>query len=152
MITMLFKSCSRSVDKWCFFSKRYPDIKLSPNKIILFLEYALIGARHMIMIIIWRFLIMDILLKLIDVGLTYNANNTSINVLKNINLDIKFKETISVIGESGSGKTSLIMLIGGLEKNTSGKIFFMDEIQIWPLIISTSQLGEHEWLIYLALL
>ena len=69
---------------------------------------------------------MDILLKLIDVGLTYNANNTSINVLKNINLDIKFKETISVIGESGSGKTSLIMLIGGLEKNTSGKIFFMD--------------------------
>tara|TARA_B100000287_G_scaffold339429_1_gene325627 strand:- start:1912 stop:2580 length:669 start_codon:yes stop_codon:yes gene_type:complete len=70
---------------------------------------------------------MDILLKLIDVGLTYNANNTSINVLKNINIDIKFKETISVIGESGSGKTSLIMLIGGLEKNTSGKIFFMDD-------------------------
>ena len=70
---------------------------------------------------------MDILLKLIDVGLTYNANNTSINVLKNINLDIKFKETISVIGESGSGKTSLIMLIGGLEKNTSGKIFFMGQ-------------------------
>ena len=70
---------------------------------------------------------MDILLKLIDVGLTYQTNNTSINVLKNINLDIKFKETISVIGESGSGKTSLIMLIGGLEKNTSGKIFFMDD-------------------------
>ena len=70
---------------------------------------------------------MDILLKLIDVSLTYKANNTSINVLKNINLDIKFKETISVIGESGSGKTSLIMLIGGLEKNTSGKIFFMDQ-------------------------
>ena len=70
---------------------------------------------------------MDILLKLIDVGLTYQTNNTSINVLKNINLDIKFKETISVIGESGSGKTSLIMLIGGLEKNTSGKIFFMGQ-------------------------
>ena len=70
---------------------------------------------------------MDILLKLIDVGLTYQTNNTSINVLKNINIDIKFKETISVIGESGSGKTSLIMLIGGLEKNTSGKIFFMDD-------------------------
>ena len=46
---------------------------------------------------------MDIILKLIDVGLTYQTNNTSINVLKNINLDIKFKETISVIGESGSG-------------------------------------------------
>ena len=67
---------------------------------------------------------MDILLKLIDVSLTYKANNTSINVLKNINLDIKFKETISVIGESGSGKTSLIMLIAGLEKVTSGKIYF----------------------------
>ena len=30
------------------------------------------------------------------------------------------------MGESGSGKTSLIMLIGGLEKATSGKIFFQD--------------------------
>ena len=31
------------------------------------------------------------------------------------------------MGESGSGKTSLIMLIGGLEKATSGKIFFRNQ-------------------------
>ena len=31
------------------------------------------------------------------------------------------------MGESGSGKTSLIMLVGGLEKATSGKIFFHNQ-------------------------
>ena len=31
------------------------------------------------------------------------------------------------MGESGSGKTSLVMLIGGLEKATSGKIFFQNQ-------------------------
>ena len=70
---------------------------------------------------------MDILLKLIDVGLTYKANNTSICVLQDINLNLKYKETISIIGESGSGKTSLIMLIAGLEKNTKGKILFLNQ-------------------------
>ena len=69
---------------------------------------------------------MDILLKLIDVGLTYNGNNNPITVLQDISLEVKYKETIAIIGESGSGKTSLIMLIGGLEKNTAGKIFFLN--------------------------
>ena len=49
------------------------------------------------------------------------------NNLKQAGLNIKKKETVSVIGESGSGKTSLIMLIGGLEKPTSGKIIFNDQ-------------------------
>ena len=67
---------------------------------------------------------MDNLLKLTDINLNYKTDNNLIKVLQDINLEVKFKETLSIVGESGSGKTSLIMLIGGLEKASSGKIFF----------------------------
>ncbi len=67
---------------------------------------------------------MDNLLKLTDINLNYKTDNNLIKVLQDINLEVNLKETLSIIGESGSGKTSLIMLIGGLEKASSGKIFF----------------------------
>ena len=67
---------------------------------------------------------MDNLLKLTDINLNYKTDNNLIKVLQDINLEVKFKETLSIVGESGSGKTRLIMLIGGLEKASSGKIFF----------------------------
>jgi len=70
---------------------------------------------------------MSTLLKLKKVNLKYQTDKESIKVLKDIDLTTKKKDTISIIGESGSGKTSLIMLIGGLEKATSGKIFFQDQ-------------------------
>ena len=69
---------------------------------------------------------MDMLLKLNDVGLIYKTDNSSINVLQDISFVLKYKQTLAIIGESGSGKTSLIMLIGGLERNTSGKIYFLN--------------------------
>ena len=69
---------------------------------------------------------MSNLLKLKKINLKYQPGKDSISVLKNIDLNIKKKETVSVVGKSGSGKTSLIMLIGGLEKPTSGKIIFND--------------------------
>ena len=68
---------------------------------------------------------MDMLLKLNDVGLIYKTDNSSINVLQDISFVLNYKQTLAIIGESGSGKTSLIMLIGGLERNTSGKIYFL---------------------------
>ena len=70
---------------------------------------------------------MDTLLKLKKVNLKYQTDKDAIKVLNNIDLTTKKKDTISIMGESGSGKTSLIMLIGGLEKVTSGKIFFKDQ-------------------------
>ena len=70
---------------------------------------------------------MDTLLKLKKVNLKYQTDKDTIKVLNNIDLTTKKKDTISIMGESGSGKTSLIMLIGGLEKATSGKIFFQDQ-------------------------
>ena len=84
-------------------------------------------SRQRTIILIIKLLYMNILLKLKKVNLKYKTGKDNINVLNNINLTIKKKETISIVGASGSGKTSLIMLIGGLERATSGKIFFQDQ-------------------------
>ena len=84
-------------------------------------------SRQRTIILIIKLLYMNILLKLKKVNLKYKTGKDNINVLNNINLTTKKKETISIVGASGSGKTSLIMLIGGLERATSGKIFFQDQ-------------------------
>ena len=84
-------------------------------------------SRQRTIILIIKLLYMNTLLKLKKVNLKYKTGKDNINVLNNINLTTKKKETISIVGASGSGKTSLIMLIGGLERATSGKIFFQDQ-------------------------
>ena len=67
---------------------------------------------------------MNKLLEIKNLSLSYKINNKSLQILKNVNIDLNYKEAISVIGESGSGKTSLIMLIAGLEKFNSGELIF----------------------------
>ena len=67
---------------------------------------------------------MSKLLEIKNLNLSYKINNKSLQILKNVNIDLNYKESISVIGESGSGKTSLIMLIAGLEKFNSGELIF----------------------------
>jgi len=84
-------------------------------------------SRQRTIILIIKLLYMNTLLKLKKVNLKYKTGKDNINVLNNINLTTKKKETISIVGASGSGKTSLIMLIGGLERATSGKIFFQNQ-------------------------
>ena len=58
-------------------------------------------------------------LKLTDVAKTYGG---TVEVLKNINLDIKQGELIVFVGPSGCGKSTLLRLIAGLEKITHGEL------------------------------
>ena len=67
------------------------------------------------------------LYKLDNIHLNYHVNGNDIKVLKNINFVINKNERVAIIGESGSGKTSLLMLMSGLEKPTTGSIFFNNE-------------------------
>ena len=62
--------------------------------------------------------------KLDNINLNFNVNGNDIRVLKNINFELKKNERVALIGESGSGKTSLLMLMSGLEKPSTGSIFF----------------------------
>ena len=64
------------------------------------------------------------LYKLDNINLNYSLNGNNISVLKNINFEIKKNERVAIIGESGSGKTSLLMLMSGLEKPSTGSIIF----------------------------
>lgn len=67
---------------------------------------------------------MSTLLDLKQITLNYKNYNTSVEVIKGIDLSIKNGEKVAVVGKSGSGKTSLIMLMAGLEKPSSGEIVF----------------------------
>ena len=64
------------------------------------------------------------LYKLDNINLNYEINGNHIRVLKNINFEIKKNERVAIIGESGSGKTSLLMLMSGLESPSAGSITF----------------------------
>jgi putative ABC transport system ATP-binding protein len=58
---------------------------------------------------------------------TYLAFESKVEVLKNLNLEVKEGEFITISGPSGSGKTTLLNIIGTIDKQTSGKIYVFDE-------------------------
>lgn len=71
---------------------------------------------------------MSALLQFSNVQLQYQNGSILTEVIKGINFSINTNERIAIVGKSGSGKTSLLMLMAGLEKPTSGEIAFNKEI------------------------
>ncbi|CUH79138.1 ABC transporter ATP-binding protein [Tropicibacter naphthalenivorans] len=61
-------------------------------------------------------------LSLKDVTLSLKGNAGNVEILHGISLDVAKGETIGLIGPSGSGKSSLLMVMGGLERATSGSV------------------------------
>ena len=57
-----------------------------------------------------------------NLNLTYKADNSTFEALKDINLNIKKGEFICIIGSSGCGKSTLLSVLEGLNKPTSGSI------------------------------
>lgn len=57
-----------------------------------------------------------------QVSKSFPNNNKSMKVLDDIALDIKYGETVSILGESGCGKSTLLNIIGGFEKVDSGQV------------------------------
>jgi len=62
------------------------------------------------------------LLSLDHIGLHLDGNAGRVQILHDITLDIAAGETVGLVGPSGSGKSSLLMVMGGLEQATSGQI------------------------------
>ena len=65
---------------------------------------------------------MNKLLEIKNVTLTYQTPDDEINAIKDLSFDCNEGEFLSIIGPSGCGKTTLLSLIAGLIKPTSGKI------------------------------
>lgn len=62
------------------------------------------------------------LVEINDVNLIYQSIDSETTALENINLNINNQEFISIVGPSGCGKTTILSLITGLIKPTSGDI------------------------------
>lgn len=61
-------------------------------------------------------------LSLRDARLTLRSNSGPIDILHGVTLDIRAGESVGLVGPSGSGKSSLLMLMGGLEQASAGEI------------------------------
>lgn len=64
----------------------------------------------------------DPVLSLQDVTLSLRGNAGTVEILHGISLEVAAGETVGLIGPSGSGKSSLLMVMGGLERATSGQV------------------------------
>ncbi|GGF54144.1 ABC transporter [Terasakiella brassicae] len=61
-------------------------------------------------------------LRLTDIHLKLASQAGHVNILRGIDLEINQGETVAIVGPSGSGKSSLMMVVAGLERATNGKI------------------------------
>ncbi|WP_238364258.1 ABC transporter ATP-binding protein [Mesobacterium pallidum] len=70
---------------------------------------------------------MTVILSLKDVSLSLKGNAGPVEILHGISLDVTQGETLGLVGPSGSGKSSLLMLMGGLERATGGTIMALGQ-------------------------
>ncbi|MBY8982898.1 MAG: ABC transporter ATP-binding protein [Candidatus Lokiarchaeota archaeon] len=71
-------------------------------------------------------------LKVNNVYKDYYSNRDILHVLNDISFEVLENEFLTIVGPSGCGKTTLIRIITGLEKPTSGKIIFENKNIVKP--------------------
>jgi putative ABC transport system ATP-binding protein len=69
----------------------------------------------------------QILLRLQDVGKTFEMGEVSVEVLRDITFDVYAGELLVMVGPSGSGKTTLLNIMGGLDSPSVGSVWFRNE-------------------------
>ena len=70
---------------------------------------------------------MKTLLELKNVNLTYHTLKSETNAIKNTSFDVNETEFVSIVGPSGCGKTTILSMISGLIKPSSGEIIIDGE-------------------------
>ncbi len=64
----------------------------------------------------------ETVLSLNDARLSLMGNAGRVDILRGVTLDVARGESVGLVGPSGSGKSSLLMLMGGLERATGGSV------------------------------
>jgi lipoprotein-releasing system ATP-binding protein len=70
----------------------------------------------------------DLVIKCVDVSKSYNDGERKIQVLNGVNFSLASGESIAIMGASGSGKSSLLNVLGGLDKATSGNVYLQGKL------------------------
>jgi len=66
-------------------------------------------------------------LRVVHLRKTYNLPGSRLEVLKDVNLELHKGEIVGIIGTSGTGKTTLLHILGGLDNPSDGKVFYLEE-------------------------
>jgi lipoprotein-releasing system ATP-binding protein len=69
----------------------------------------------------------DPVLECRNVVREFREGNSTLRVLRGVNLAIRPAERVAIIGSSGSGKTTLLQIMGGLDEASSGEVFVHGE-------------------------
>lgn len=77
------------------------------------------------------------MLRLSGIKKDYPVAGGFVNALKGISLSFRKNEFVSILGASGCGKTTLLNIVGGLDKYTSGDLIING--------VSTKQFGDKDW-------
>lgn len=77
------------------------------------------------------------MLELSSIYKEYQAGDTIVKALKNINIQFRKNEFVSILGPSGCGKTTLLNIIGGLDRYTSGDLAINGK--------STKEFRDSDW-------
>ncbi|WP_278358395.1 lipoprotein-releasing ABC transporter ATP-binding protein LolD [Idiomarina abyssalis] len=74
----------------------------------------------------------DALLRCSKLSKSYQDGNNEVTVLKDIDFSLQAGEMVAVVGTSGSGKSTFLHLLGGLDKASGGQLFYKtDEMTHW---------------------
>jgi len=77
------------------------------------------------------------MLQLIDIVKKYKTGDTEVEALKGVSLSFRNSEFVSILGQSGCGKTTLLNIIGGLDQYTSGDLIINGK--------STKKFKDRDW-------
>ena len=77
------------------------------------------------------------MLELSNITKDYVAGDTTVKALKGVSIKFRRNEFVSILGQSGCGKTTLLNIIGGLDRYTDGDLTIDD--------ISTKQYKDKDW-------
>ena len=77
------------------------------------------------------------MLKLENIKKDYITGDTAVHALKGVSVEFRKSEFVSILGQSGCGKTTLLNIIGGLDRYTSGELYIGGR--------ATSDFRDRDW-------